>query len=406
MPVIESQAQTELLSIRSLLASALLVSLGAAVGQGFARFGYALLLTAMQRDLNWNYAQAGLINSANALGYLIGSLAVGPVVARWGAPRTVRLSLLAVACSLMTTGLFDHTTILILSRTISGAAAGLLYIAGVAVVLALDSSHRSELPVAVYFAGPGIGIAFSGLLIPYLLGPLGWDWHAAWIALGALGVLTLAAVEVPLRTTRRMRAVPTRVQAEALFVPSDYRLVWPALLAYTLYGVGYIGYMTFVVAFLRSINVAPALVQGFWVLLGVCAACSGFTWRPVIRRLRPHHALCLVIATLAVSTLLPVLIPRSWSFVLSAVLFGSTFLAVVTVITLQARILLPRARWTTMIGNATALFAVGQLVGPILTGVVADMRGGLAIGLLGSAAMLGLGALIALFGRRSFRSNG
>lgn len=404
--MIESRAQSDLLSTRSLLASALLVSLGAAVGQGFARFGYALLLTAMQRDLDWNYAQAGLINSANALGYLAGSLAVGPVVARWGAPRVVRISLLAVACSLITTGLFDHIAMLILSRVISGAGAGLFYIAGVAVVLALDSSQRSDLPVAVYYAGPGIGIALSGLLIPFILGPLGWDWHAAWIALGVLGLLSLVAVEVPLRTTRRVTSTQAMAAGEGVLVLNDYRRLWPALVAYTLFGLGYIGYMTFVVAFLGSINVAPVLVQAFWVLLGVCAACSGFTWRPLVRRLRPHIALCLVMATLALATILPVVLAQDWSFVLSAALFGSTFLAVVTVVTAQVRILLPRARWTAMLGNATALFALGQLVGPTLTGIVADMRGGLAIGLLGSAAIIGLGALIALCGRRSFQGDG
>ena len=44
--------------------------------------------------------------------------------------------------------------------------------------------------------------------------------------------------------------------------------LWPALLAYALFGLGYIGYMTFVVAFLRADTVAPIVVQGFWVLLG------------------------------------------------------------------------------------------------------------------------------------------
>lgn len=104
-----------MVSNRALLINAFLVSLGAAVGQGFARFGYALLLTPMRGSLGWNYAQAGSMNSANALGYLVGSIAVGPVVARWGAARVIRLSLLAVGCSLVTTGLSDDFRLLFLS---------------------------------------------------------------------------------------------------------------------------------------------------------------------------------------------------------------------------------------------------------------------------------------------------
>src|SRR5690606_2593566 len=47
---------------------------GAAVSVGFARFGYALILPAMQTDLHLNYAEAGWLNTANSLGYLLGAL--------------------------------------------------------------------------------------------------------------------------------------------------------------------------------------------------------------------------------------------------------------------------------------------------------------------------------------------
>ncbi len=382
-----------------LLLNALLVSLAAAVGQGFARFAYALLLPPMRAELGWSYAQAGLANSANAAGYLAGALLVGPAVARWGAPRVIRLSLLAVSLSLVASGLLPAFAPLMLWRAISGVGGALIFVAGVAVVLALDSSHRSELPIGVYYAGPGIGIALSGALLPLILGPLGWGWQAAWVALGVLGLGALLLVEPPLRAAGRVTP-PRAVRRERLFVAGDYLRLWPALTAYGLFGLGYIGYMTFVVAYLRAIGVAPGLVQGFWVLLGVAAAASGFTWRPVVRRARPPLALCAVLAALTLGAALPVLAPAGWSFLVSAVLFGSSFLAVITVITLEVRATLPPARWTAVTGNATAVFAFGQLVGPALTGLIADMRGGLALGLLGSAVLLGVAALIALAGLR------
>lgn len=389
-------------SLGYLVRSALLVSLGAAVGQGFARFGYALLLTPMRDELRWSYAQAGLINSANALGYLLGALLVGPVVALLGAPRVVRASLLAVSLSLVATGLTDDFWLMVVARVVSGLGAGLMFVGGVAIVLALDSSQRSDLPVGVYYAGPGIGIAFSGALVPILLGPLGWDWRGAWIALGVTGLLFMALVEPPLRAAgRRASAGGAWRRDERLFVASDYLRLWSSMLAYGLFGLGYIGYMTFVVAYLRTIGVAGGVVQGFWILVGVAAALSGFTWRVPIRRLPAHLALFLVLAALTAGALLPVLAPQLWSFGLSAVLFGSSFLVVVTIITRQVRDALPPARWTAVVGNATALFALGQLLGPVLTGLIADLRGGLALGLLGSAALLGVAAVIALFGRRA-----
>jgi MFS family permease len=181
----------------------------------------------------------------------------------------------------------------------------------------------------------------------------------------------------------------------------DYLRLWPGLLAYALFGLGYIGYMTFVVAFLHTQHVAPIVIEGFWVLLGVCAALCGFSWRPILGRLAPHHALGCILLALSVGAGLPVLVSEPWSFALSAVLFGSSFLAVVTAITLQVRQVLPAERWTTVMGNATALFALGQLLGPTLTGVIADTDGGLSLGLRGSAALLGVAALIALIKPRA-----
>jgi hypothetical protein len=49
----------------------------------FARFAYALILPAMRADLDLTYSQAGSLNTANAVGYLVarssarGSFAIG-----------------------------------------------------------------------------------------------------------------------------------------------------------------------------------------------------------------------------------------------------------------------------------------------------------------------------------------
>ena len=45
---------------------ALCLSMGPAVSNGFARFGYGLVLPAMREEHSWNYAQTGWLNTANA----------------------------------------------------------------------------------------------------------------------------------------------------------------------------------------------------------------------------------------------------------------------------------------------------------------------------------------------------
>mgnify|MGYP003351698998 CR=1 FL=1 len=51
--------------------------------------------------------------------------------------------------------------------------------------------------------------------------------------------------------------------------------------------------------------------------------------------------------------------------------------------------------WVRGIGLFTVVFAWGQIVGPTMVGLIADGPGGLTVGLLSSAACLGLGSLLA-----------
>src|SRR5690606_15835382 len=76
---------------------ALALSLGAAVSLGITRFAYALLLPTMRDDLGWSYTLAGAMNTANALGYLIGALATP-----WLLRRTPATALLLWGSALAT----------------------------------------------------------------------------------------------------------------------------------------------------------------------------------------------------------------------------------------------------------------------------------------------------------------
>ncbi|MCU0492622.1 MAG: YbfB/YjiJ family MFS transporter [Chloroflexaceae bacterium] len=383
---------------------ALFASLGPAVGQGFGRFAYALLVAPMQLSLGWNYAQAGLVTSANAFGYLIGALLVGAVVARWGAARSVRVSMLVTSLGLLAMGFTESFWLMLLLRAIAGFATAIIFVGGATVVMESDSKLGSALPLGIFYAGPGLGIAVSGLLVPLLLGAApAASWPAAWIGMGVIGLLVSLLLEPTLRQAARTTPPPARnAVRQRLFVWRDYAMLWPALVAFTLFGLGYIGYMTFIVAYMQASQVAPWLVQSFWVLLGICAGASGFIWGPIIQRLAPHHAQALILLALVVGALLPLLLLNAWSFAISALLFGG-FLVLIAAITRQVRLTLPQERWTAVVGNATALFGLGQLIGPIVTGLVADMQGGLALGLFGSAALLALAMVIVLLGARLVR---
>ncbi len=391
----------------------LALSLGAAVSLGITRFAYALLLPVMREDLGWSYTLAGAMNTFNALGYLLGAL-VAPALLRRLAPGTLLLWGAVLATLFMAlSGFFVEAAPLLLQRLLAGVASAVIFIAGglMAARLGALDVGRSGLLLGLYYGGVGWGISASALLVPSVLASApalhGWTW--AWWALAAVCALATVVLVWPVRALRVLTApapVPAPVAgmgvgAKAVAGPAappapvPLRALAPALLGYTLFGVGYIGYMTFVVALLREQGMASGTVTLFYALLGLAVVLSSRVWAGLLDRSRGGQALALLNGLLGAATLLPAL-TSAWPVVMaSGLLFGGVFLAVVASTTALVRHNLPPAQWAGGISAFTVVFAVGQIVGPTVVGWIADGPGGLARGLVYSAVALWLGALVA-----------
>ena len=402
MPSPPPPAPLSISPLRSLwLAVAL--SMGAAISLGITRFAYALLLPPMREDLGWSYTLAGGMNTANALGYLLGALAT-PWLLRRVAPGAVLLVGAAMATVFMgLSGFFTQATPLLVQRLLAGGASALVFIAGglLAARLGAQVPGRSGLLLGLYYGGTGWGISLSALLVPAVLAaapaPHSWTW--AWWALALACVAATLALLWPARVlsglaapvaaasgTTPAAAVPDRVR---------WRALAPALLGYGLFGVGYIGYMTFVVALLREQGRGAGEVTLFYALLGLAVVLSSRIWAGLLDRSRGGEALARLNALLGVATILPA-ITGAWPVVLaSGLLFGGVFLSVVASTTALVRHNLPQALWASGISAFTIVFAAGQIVGPTVVGWIADGPGGLARGLVFSACALWVGALVA-----------
>ena len=163
-----------------------------------------------------------------------------------------------------------------------------------------------------------------------------------------------------------------------------------------MFGVGYIGYMTFVIALLKEQGQSAASITAFYALLGLAVMVSPRLWAWLLDRYRDGRPLGLLNALLGLATLLPALSSARPLVFLSGLVFGGVFLSVVASTTAWVRHNLPPAQWASGIGAFTIVFAAGQIIGPTVVGWVADGAGGLARGFVVSALALWLGAGLAL----------
>lgn len=383
---------------------AVALSMGAAISLGITRFAYALLLPPMREDLGWSYTLAGGMNTVNALGYLLGAL-VTPLLLRRVAPGAVLVAGAVMATVFMgLSGFFTQAAPLLAQRLLAGGASALVFIAGglLAARLGAQVPGRSGLLLGLYYGGTGWGISLSAVLVPAVLfvapAPHSWTW--AWWALALSCAAATALLLWPARALSGLALPSAGADAVAPLAATPpgrvrWRALAPALLGYGLFGVGYIGYMTFVVALLREQGRGAGEVTLFYALLGLAVVLSSRIWAGLLDRSRGGEALARLNALLGVATILPAM-TGTWPVVLaSGLLFGGVFLSVVASTTALVRHNLPQALWASGISAFTIVFAAGQIVGPTVVGWIADGPGGLARGLVFSAFALWVGALVA-----------
>jgi predicted MFS family arabinose efflux permease len=373
---------------RETLHAALALGLGAAVALGLARFSYALLVPGMRVDLDWSYLTAGAMNTANAAGYLAGALLAPRWLARFDARRVLLAGAWCAAALLALHGVTSRESTLYALRALTGVASAATFVAGGLMAARLGESRAlpPTLILGLYYGGTGAGIVASALIVPVLP-----SWQAGWFGVAAACALAAASMA---SGTRTLKAPPVAAAAPGeRFRPSAFVF---GLASYFLFGLGYIGYMTFVVELLRDKGLpAPAIVT-FYAVLGLGVMASSWLWAGLLQRFRGGVPMAVLNGLLTVATLLPVTSANTLVIFASGALFGAVFLSVVASTTALVRHNAPRTAWASGIAAFTIVFAAGQIVGPSLVGFVADGAGGLARGFVVSAAALAAGALLAL----------
>lgn len=378
---------------------AFLLSLGVTVSNSFARFAYALVLPAMRGELGWNYAQSGWLNTANAIGYLIGAILTRLVNRRTGNRRLFIGGVLLTALAVLATGLTRDLFWLGFWRMMSGVTGAAAFISGGALSANVvpGQPRLASTTTAIYFAGGGVGFILCGVAIPLLLDASGPSaWPQAWIWMGAAGLVTFtlcawAAMQIDEPNTDTPGVTNSGVAAS-----QGMKQLGAGLIAYALFGLGYIAYMTFVIAWMRDYGAGTGQVIAVWCAFGIASLLGPWLWRGPLQTWLTARMLAAAIAMLAVGALLPLLHPSSVSLFASAVLFGTSMWNIPGSVTNLAKRALPKQAWGSAVATFTIVFSMGQIIGPVATGWLADMFGSLRIGLAPAVGVLAAGALIAL----------
>jgi predicted MFS family arabinose efflux permease len=388
-------AAREPIDRRAGLRLAAALALGVAVANGFSRFAYALVLPAMRADLGWGYMEAGLLNTANAAGYLVGALVTLASIRRFGARTLFSVGLWITGLALLVTGLTETMGLLAAFRFAAGVGGAAIFIAGgvLAAGIFRDDAALAARAIAVFFAGGGAGLLVSGLALPWLLaagGDAAWPW--CWYA---LGVGSLVAALPALWAAGRI-AVPPPVRERVAW---SWRPMLPLTAAYGCFAFGYMAYVTFVIAWMREHGAGALEVAIVWSVLGCATMLAPQVWSGPLAHWPGGRPLAAVMATLALGAALPLAGASLPVMLASALLYGGSLFMSPSAVTAFVKKALPAATWGEAMAAFTVFFAALQWLAPAATGYLGDLTGSLAAGLALSAVILLLGALLALLQR-------
>ena len=322
-----------------------------AAGMGVGRFAYTPILPLMHAQAGLSTGAGADLATANYAGYLIGALAcMLPVFSRSSA--VLRISLVTLTASLALMPLTQVTAVWLALRCCAGIASAMIFVAAVSSLLSNLKEHPSHL-TGWGFSGVGAGIALSGLLVLAVRTTA--DWRAAWWAAAILAAL----LAIPSWSLRPSPGLAPGVSVPGAH-PATHRWFTALFASYTLEGIGYIIAGTFLVAAIAQTS--PGWISsGAWVLAGLAAVPSSALWAGLAKRWSRPTLLTAALTIQALGIALPAIIGGVTAALVSAVLFGGTFLGVTNLaLATGTHLRFPRA-----VALLTAGYSVGQILGPL-----------------------------------------
>ena len=373
---------------------------------GLGRFALGMLLPSMGAGLPLSYDQMGYVSTGNFIGYLLAVLASGQGVKRLGSRRIIVSGLLLSACSMLLIGTAGSFLTVLFLYFLTGIGSGAVNIPIMGLVSHWFHGSKRGKAAGFMVIGSGFAIMFSGLLVPWVNNHFGdQGWRVGWWTLGliTLGITLICALLLKDRPSDLgLEPVGSAPYPSAINLRMNERLnrdSGPLLrlgLIYFLFGFTYVIFATFIVTTLvtdHGLSESSAGRVWFWV--GACSLLSGPVFGTLSDRIGRAKGLILVFALQGTAYLLIALPLPLVSVYLSIMLFGICAWSIPSIMAAAVGDFLGPSRSAAAFGTITLFFAVGQITGPTLAGIMAEHSGSFKSAYLLAAGLTAVAILLA-----------
>jgi predicted MFS family arabinose efflux permease len=374
---------------------------------GLARFAFGMMLPGMAQDLGLDYSQQGLLGTGYFVGYLL-TVATLPFLApRLGARRLVTTGLLTITLALAGLSLSSDFVVLTILYLIAGIGSGGAFVP----VMSLAShwfhpSHRGR-AAGIFLAGAGLGIIVSGFVVPRLEPWSGFtDWQVGWLIFSWLSLVLALLTAVLLRNNPAELGLEPYGRPGPLSSASDrpadrrgFRSIVLHLGAiYAIYGATYMVYATFIVTTMeQGFTFSRDHAGQVWAWIGFFSIFSGALFGFLSDHLGRRNGMIISFGVLGVAYFLVSMNFGLAGLYISIALFGFAAWSIPTIISAAAGDYLGIEAAASGLAVITLMFAIGQSLGPVGGGILAELTGDFSMAYGISAALCVLAITLCLW---------
>lgn len=363
----------------------------------------AVLAPVLAPDLGITPKWIGVFMSFTYLGAMVGSLACGEFIVRYGAIRVsqVAVGFCAVGIAVMAALPPSAAALLVVAAIVAGLGYGPITAASSEVLARTTPADRMALTFSIKQTGVPAGAALAGALLPALALAVGW--RAAFLAVALAGVGVALAAE-PTRKALDLRSTARHpFSLAAVLRPLRAVIGAPRLLELSLVGMAFAAVQTslssFLVVYLTDGLEWSLVTAGLALTCATSAAVFGrIFWGVAADRWWPANRILAVVGVLAClcGLLLAFAGPRwpAWVLLPLAAAYGATAIGWNGVQLSEIARRAPPGMAAAVTGASGFLTFGGVVIGPLLFAALAGLTGGYRAGFAMSAVISGVAALV------------
>ncbi|HWI47469.1 MAG TPA: YbfB/YjiJ family MFS transporter [Rummeliibacillus sp.] len=361
------------------------------VAMGIGRFSFTPILPFLREAEGLSVEKGGWLASANYIGYFVGALWAGFIVKN----QKKKLYMNGWICviSILGMGIVNNFYVWLFLRLINGITGGIIFVLTSSMLLDYLARHFLAKWSGYVFSGIGVGIALSGILVPFL------EKHFSWQ--GAFtGLSILSAVFIILNHFLWKKLEDPSLEK----VKGPIQKFWTGFMpwitiAYGLEGLGYIVTGTFLVDMIHELPSLQKYASYSWVIVGIGAIPSAPIWSILMSKYKPIIIIASAYILQIIGIILPVISPTIIGVMISALLFGITFVGIVVLTTSYCRELYP-TKSASVVSTLTTYYAIGQIIGPLIAGKLVTYFGSYNSALIFAGSVIAFALCLLLFGKR------